>query len=100
MDSDIHAFQAVSANGRYFTDHAGNPVFFLGDTQWELFRLFSVPDARALLLARKAAGFNALLIMLTGINNAVDHPEAPELFANLEGQLPWHSDDVLRPNEA
>ncbi|MBM3212451.1 DUF4038 domain-containing protein, partial [Candidatus Poribacteria bacterium] len=31
----------VSHNGRYFVDHKNNPFFWLGDTQWELFRCFS-----------------------------------------------------------
>ena len=33
----------VSPNGRYFVDGEGNPFFWLGDTQWELFRCFSLP---------------------------------------------------------
>jgi Protein of unknown function (DUF4038) len=28
----------VSANGRYFVDRQGQPFFWLGDTQWQLFR--------------------------------------------------------------
>ena len=28
----------VSDNGRYFIDQKGNPVFWLGTTQWQLFR--------------------------------------------------------------
>jgi len=28
----------VSENGRYFVDQKGKPVFWLGTTQWQLFR--------------------------------------------------------------
>jgi hypothetical protein len=28
----------VSENGRYFVDQKGQPVFWLGTTQWQLFR--------------------------------------------------------------
>ena len=39
----------VSENGRYFVDQNGNPVFWLGTTQWELFHGFSQEDARTIL---------------------------------------------------
>ena len=32
----------VSENGRYFIDQKGRPVFWLGTTQWQLFREFSL----------------------------------------------------------
>ena len=32
----------VSENGRYFTDHKGYPVFWLGTTQWQLFRDYNL----------------------------------------------------------
>jgi len=35
----------VSDNGRYFVDQNGNPSFWLGDTQWELFRTFTQEEA-------------------------------------------------------
>src|SRR5579871_5472464 len=79
----------VSPNGRYFVDGDGAPVFWLGDTLWELFRLFRADEALHILKNRQAKGFNAILIMLTGVdlrNLQQDHP-AP--YANVDGELPW-----------
>jgi hypothetical protein len=36
---------AISDNGRYFND-AGQPNFWLGDTQWNLFRCHAPDSAR------------------------------------------------------
>ena len=35
----------VSENGRSFVDQNGNPAFWLGATQWELFHGFTQEDA-------------------------------------------------------
>jgi len=35
----------VSENGRYFIDQNGQPVFWLGTTQWQLFRDYALEDA-------------------------------------------------------
>jgi hypothetical protein len=82
----------VSGNGRYFVDDAGAPFFWLGDTQWELFRCFTTEDARAVLEKRKQQGFNAFQIMITGVGEG----KAP----NLAGETPWVDDDPATPNEA
>jgi len=39
----------VSANGRYIVDQGGAPYFWLGTTQWELFRGYSMEDARTII---------------------------------------------------
>jgi hypothetical protein len=39
----------VSPNGRYFVDQKGTPVFWMGTTQWQLFREYQVEDARTIL---------------------------------------------------
>ena len=36
----------VSENQRYFVDQAGEPVFWLGTTQWQLFREYTLEEAR------------------------------------------------------
>ncbi len=41
----------VSPGGGHFVDAAGRPVFWLGDTQWELFRLYTPDGARRVLSA-------------------------------------------------
>ena len=85
----------VSPNARHFVDKSGNPVFWLGDTQWDLFRLFTANKALRILKNRQAKGFNVILIMLTGV--VAKDGQAP--YANLEGEKPWIHDDPLRPNE-
>jgi hypothetical protein len=47
----------VSSSGRYIVDHCGKPFFWLGDTQWELFRAYSLADAQLILENRKRKGF-------------------------------------------
>ena len=39
----------VSENGRYFVDQKGQPVFWLGTTQWQLFREYTLDDARTII---------------------------------------------------
>ncbi|HZO90275.1 MAG TPA: glycoside hydrolase family 140 protein [Chthonomonadaceae bacterium] len=82
----------VSANGRYFVDQEGQPFFWLGDTQWELFRGVFPTDAAAILERRKQQGFTVFQIMLTGVGDGTD--------PNLAGQSPWIGDDPATPNEA
>ena len=89
-----------SADGRYFVDRGGRPVFWLGDTLWELFRLFSSAEALQILRSRQAKGFNVVLVMLLGVdmNRAAGRDEPPHV--NLEGQTPWIGGDPLQPCEA
>jgi hypothetical protein len=89
----------VSANGRHFIDRQGHPVFWLGDTQWELFRLFTPDTALRILRDRQAKGFNVILIMLTGVDLGHLGTEKPVPYTDLEGQAPWLDGDPLRPNE-
>jgi hypothetical protein len=81
----------VSENGRYFVDDGGAPFFWLGDTQWDLFRSFATEDARAVLERRKEQGFNAFQVMITG--------EGEGKVPNLAGETPWVDDDPATPNE-
>ena len=89
----------VSPNGRHFVDRAGSPVFWLGDTQWELFRCFTADDALRVLKDRRAKGVNVILIMLTGVDPGSASAKTPPARANLAGEKPWIDDDPLRPNE-
>ncbi len=88
----------VSPNGRYFIDQRGEPYFFLGDTEWELFRKYSADEATQILNRRKSQGFNTILVMLMGIEMERLFPERESSHANLHGELPWEEDDPLRPN--
>jgi len=82
----------VSANGRYFVDEQGEPFFWLGDTQWELFRCFTPQDADAVIARRKAQGFSVLQVMVTGLGKG-DRP-------NMEGHAAWVGGAPGHPNEA
>ena len=84
----------VRPGDRYFVDASGSPVFWLGDTQWELFRHFTVEEARQVLEDRRAKGFNVILVMLTGV---AGDGKAP--LPNLDGEVPWIDGDPARPNE-
>src|SRR5262249_21964478 len=80
----------VSPNGRYFVDAQGAPFYFLADTQWELFRRFSLSEAKLILENRKAKAFSVVMVMLTGVGNGTG--------PNLDGHHPWLNDDPAAPN--
>ena len=82
---------AVSENQRYFVDRNGNPVFWLGTTQWQLFREYTLDEARIILERSAANGFKFVQVMLMGVGDGT----AP----NVHGQKPWINDDPLTPNE-
>jgi hypothetical protein len=82
----------VGPGGRYFVNERGEPFFWLGDTQWELFRTRPSEDAEAILRQRKDQGFTAFQVMLTGVGDG-SRP-------NAEGDTPWVEGRPERPNEA
>jgi hypothetical protein len=82
----------ISPNKRYFVYKDGTPFFWLGDTQWELFRLFSMEDVETILENRKNKGFTAIQIMFTGVGDGTK--------PNIDGQTPWIDNDPAKPNEA
>ena len=82
----------VSPNGRYFVEGKGQPVFWLGTTQWELFRGYTLEDARLILDKSQDKGFVFVQTMLMGVGDGTR--------ANVYGQKPWRDDDPLTPNEA
>ncbi len=82
----------VSANKRYFVDQKGNPVFWLGTTQWQLFRGYKLEEARTILERSAGHGFSFVQVMLMGVGDGT----APNVY----GQKPWNNDDPLTPNEA
>ncbi len=82
----------VSPNGRYFVDQNGQPVFWLGTTQWELFRRYTQDEAKTILEKSRDNGFVFAQVMLMGVGDGT----AP----NVHGQKPWLNNDPLMPNEA
>ena len=82
----------VSENGRYFVDQNGNPVFWLGTTQWELFHGFTQEDARTILEESRKNGFTFVQVKLMGQGDGTR--------PNVYGQKAWINNDPLTPNEA
>ncbi len=82
----------VSDNHRYFVDQKGSPVFWLGTTQWQLFRDYTVEDARTIIEKTADKGFVFAQVMLMGVGDGTK--------ANVYGQKPWLDDNPLTPNEA
>lgn len=81
----------VSQNKRYFADQSGKPVFWLGTTQWQLFREYKLEEAKTILERTSSHGFTFVQVMLLGVGNGT----APNVY----GQKPWINDDPLTPNE-
>jgi len=82
----------VSENRRYFVDQNGNPVFWLGTTQWQIFREYTLEEARTTLQRVKANGFAFVQAMLMGVGDGTQ--------PNVYGEKPWLNNDPLTPNEA
>jgi Protein of unknown function (DUF4038)/Putative collagen-binding domain of a collagenase len=82
----------LSSNGRYFVDREGAPFFWLGDTQWQLFRDFTLQETELILKDRLRKGFSVIQVMVTGVGDGTT--------PNLEGDKPWLNDDPATPNEA
>jgi Protein of unknown function (DUF4038)/Putative collagen-binding domain of a collagenase len=81
----------VSQNGRYFIDQKDNPVFWLGTTQWQLFREYSREDARTIIEKSKERGFAFIQVMLLGVGDGTK--------PNIHGEKPWIDNNPLTPNE-
>jgi hypothetical protein len=82
----------VSENGRYFVDQEGHPVFWLGTTQWQIFREYKFEEAQVILERVKNKGFAFVQAMLMGVGDGTR--------TNVYGEKPWVNNDPLTPNEA
>jgi len=82
----------VSENGRYIIDRNNNPVFWLGTTQWQIFREYTLDDARMIIERSKDKGFIFIQAMLMGVGDGTK--------SNIYGQKPWLNDNPQTPNEA
>jgi hypothetical protein len=90
----------ISADGKYFVDSEKTPVFWLGDTQWELTRALSLEDAKKVLMNRKEKGFNFILVMLLGVGaSGTADGKCDGLYENAYGERPWVNDNPSTPNE-
>jgi len=82
----------VSENRRYFIDQNNNPVFWLGTTQWQIFREYTLDEVRTTLEKVKGNGFVFVQAMLMGVGDGT--------LPNVYGEKPWINNDPLTPNEA
>lgn len=81
----------VSENRRHFIDQRGDPVFWLGTTQWQLFREYTIEEARTIIERTKGNGFAFAQVMLLGVGDGTQ--------SNVAGEKPWISPASLTPNE-
>ena len=72
-------------------DQKGDPVFWLGTTQWQLFREYTLEEARMIIEKTKGHGFAFAQVMLLGVGDGTK--------PNVYGEKPWLSNDPLTPNE-
>jgi hypothetical protein len=86
----------VGPTGRYFVDGQGRPLFWQGDTEWELFHLFTAADAGTLLQRRHEQGFNVVQVMVTGV-----YPEWDTMKGVKPGghSVAWRNNNPLDPDE-
>jgi hypothetical protein len=82
----------ISENGRFFVDGNNSPVFWLGTTQWQIFREYTLDEVRTSLEKIKSHGFVFIQAMLMGVGDGT--------LPNVYGQKPWINNDPLTPNEA
>lgn len=77
----------VSPDGRHLRTADERPFFYQADTPWWILYRLEMEEVAEYLDARRAQGFNALQIMLTGGKDLVNiHGEGPFLAGNDLGQ--------------
>ncbi|HTL55017.1 MAG TPA: DUF4038 domain-containing protein [Candidatus Limnocylindrales bacterium] len=81
----------VSPNARYFVDQRGSPVFWLGTTQWQLCRDYTLEEAKLIIQKSRDHGFSFMQVMLLGVGDGTK--------TNVCGQKPWRDENPLTPNE-
>ena len=90
---DPIAFPIKVAAGKHtFADAKDQPFFWLGTTQWELFRGYSLEDARTILERTQDNGFTVVQVKLLG--------QGDGNRANVYGHTPLLNGDALTPNES
>ena len=82
----------VSENGRYFVLPGGRPIFWLGTTQWQIFREHPLAEVELILEKTRENGFSFIQAMLLGVGDGTQ--------PNIHGKTPWEDDDPAKPNEA
>ena len=95
----------ASADGRYLQDAAGRPFLLQGDAAWSLVAQLNLQEVEEYLDARRAQGFNAVVVNLIEHQSADDPPRdadgvapftTPGDFTTPDERYFAHVDDVLR----
>jgi len=93
MNKELPVFPIkVGKNGRYFVDADNLPFFWLGTTQWQIFREYTLDEAKIIIENIKKKGFSVVQTMLLGVGEPV--------HSNVYGETPWVNNNPLKPNEA
>jgi hypothetical protein len=90
----------ISSNGRHFTATGGKPFFWLGDTQWNLWRCHTSAEALAILENRKAIGFTVVQVMLNGWGAGLEYDPVFRVPSPTTNGEAYPGRDLARPNEA
>src|SRR5436190_603631 len=88
----------VHANKRCFMDAEGKPFFWLGDTAWPLFSLYTREEAETYLARRAEQGFNVIKGVLAWPLGTMYEQPTPQ--PNYKGELPWLDNNPATPNSA
>jgi len=90
----------AAAGGLATRDHyfvrEGTPFFWLGDTNWALFNLYSPAEAEQYLEHRARQGFNVVNVMMIYSGG----PGRQIIVENTEGAAPFVGGNPATPNEA
>jgi hypothetical protein len=90
----------VSENGRFFTTGDGRPFFWLGDTQWNLWRCHTPVEAAAILENRRAKGFTVVQVMLIGLGPGFENDPTFRVPAPTDHGEAYPDTDLRRPSES
>lgn len=81
----------VSENGKFLQSRNGEPFFWLGDTDWEMFHRLTREEIDTLLAVRKSQGFNVLQGVALAEVNGIRQP-------NRYGDWPLNNEDPAQLN--
>ncbi len=91
----LAAAPRISTNGHYFL-RDGKPFFWLGDTNWTLFTLYTPSEAEEYLDHRARQGFTVINVMMIFSGG----PGIKPTVENTEGHAPFLNGNPATPNEA
>jgi len=87
----------IGPTGRYLADQRRVPFLIHGDSPWSLTHNLTFEEAVRYMTARRAQGFNTLLV---SVPDAYDADGGKTYSPDRYGQQPFVENDLTRPNEA